>query len=170
MREAWCPSPPDVRDLHVVRARPVGADLDLAVAVHGLRREVGRAAHLDESPDELGGPSGTSRWPTLPVTVYSYPTVTFDDVRGLFAPFHPGLDRQGCGEDSAIHTLECFDVLQETVHEIRSRRGLIGPWPVCPVDGHAHKPETAWDAEASTAWLACPDGQRVVRIGRVAAG
>ena len=79
-------------------------------------------------------------------------------------------DRQGRGDDSAAFALECFDVLQETVHEVLARRGRSGPWPPCPTHGHTHKLTTAWQAESSSrAWWACPDGGPVVPIGELPA-
>lgn len=76
-------------------------------------------------------------------------------------------DRQGRGDDSALRALECFDVLQETVHEFRARQGLFGPWPACPVEGHTHKLETSWETETSTAWWSCPEGERLAPIGEL---
>lgn len=78
-------------------------------------------------------------------------------------------DRQGRGDDSATFALEYFDVLQETVHEVLALRGRFGPWPPCPTQGHTHKLTTAWQAESSRGWWACPDGGPVVPIGELPA-
>lgn len=74
-------------------------------------------------------------------------------------------DRQGRDDDSALRALECFDVLQETVHHVRARQGRIGPWPSCPLGGHAHRLVAAWDPDTSSGWWDCPGGGHVVPIG-----
>ena len=76
-------------------------------------------------------------------------------------------DRQGRGDDTVLRALECFDVLQETVHDVLARGGRFGPWPPCPVDGHTHRLTTAWEPQTSTGWWACPAGERTTRIGEL---
>lgn len=71
-------------------------------------------------------------------------------------------------QDARDQALDCFDVLQETVHDHLARsRGLFGPWPPCPRPGHTHKLTVGVEPGTREAWWTCRDAGPVVRVGEL---